>query len=66
MLFDVIVSSTVFASASIYALNILLNVIFVILVSFKSSFLVILNDPNISSSISIPVTSCLVLSILSV
>ena len=65
MLFDVIVSSTVFAGTSIYALNILLNVISV-LISFKSSFLVILNDPNISSSASILVASCLVLSTLSV
>jgi len=60
MLFGVTVSGV----ANVYTLDMLLNVISVILVFSELSFSVILNDLNISSSVSIPVASCLVLSIL--
>ena len=62
MLFDVTITN----AASICTLNILLNTISVVLVPSKISSSVILNNPNISSNVSILVTSCLVLSILSV
>ena len=55
---------TVSGATNIYAPDILLSTISVILVFSELSFSVILNDPNIYSSASIPVASCLVLSIL--
>ena len=59
-IFDVVSVS----AASVFALNILLHAISVILVPSKASSSMILNDSNISSSTSISVAFCLVLSIL--
>ena len=52
------------SAASVFALNILLHAISVILVPSKASSSIILNDSNISSSTSVSVAFCLVLSIL--
>ena len=58
MLFSIIVFSVVSTgAASVYTLNMLLNIISVILISSEISSLVILNDFNISSSILILVVS---------
>ena len=75
MLFDIVISSTIFAGiASIYALNIssLLDIIFVALLLSSDIFSsVILNDPSISLNTSISrawfeiATPCLVLFIIS-
>jgi len=58
MLFSIIVFSVVSTgAASVYTLNMLLNIISVILISSEISSLVIFNDSNISSSILILVVS---------
>jgi len=62
IVFDIVSAST----ASIFALNILLYAISIILVFSKASSSMILNDSNISSSTSIPVVFCLVLFVLSI
>jgi len=65
MLFSITISSMVSASTTcIYALDMLLNIISVVLFPSKISSLVIFNNPSISSSALIPVTSYLVLFVL--
>ena len=66
MLFGITISNVISANTtSVCALNILLDAISIILVPSTVFSSVILNNPNISSNISILVAFCLVLSALS-
>ena len=66
MLFGITISNVVSANTtSVCALNMLLDAISIILVPSTVFSSVILNNPNISSNISILVAFCLVLSALS-
>ena len=66
MLFGITISNVISANTtSVCALNILLDAISIILVPSTVFSSVILNNPNISSNISMLVAFCLVLSALS-